>query len=78
MAMIPLAMTAIATLASAFFKRNQPAETATPVPSVADPSVWPAGASASRRSRGASGLAQGDLWSTASRFTTAMPRLIAR
>jgi len=49
-----------------------------PVPSIVDPSVWSAGQTASRRTKGSSGAPQGGLWQSAAKFSTQMPGLIGR
>lgn len=57
---------------------NQSSAGTPAVPSIADPNVWPAGASASRRAGNSSGVPQGMQWQSAANFVTAMPKLIGR
>ncbi len=66
------------TLLSKYLAKPKETTTYPPVPSIVDPSVWPAGQTASRRSKGSSGAPQGGLWGSASSFSTAMPGLIGR
>jgi len=80
MAMLfPLLMLAFGTAAKGFMKTGTQGQSGyPPVPSVVSPTVWPAGAAASRQAKGASGAPQGQLWGSASRFATLMPGLIGR
>lgn len=52
--------------------------TPSPVPSLVDPNVWPAGSAASRHAGQSSGQPLGLRWQSAANFMMRMPGLIGR